>query len=147
MAKENATIEISPIANGVAEVALEFMKHRNSNGSAEQLAIRCFRDATAFLKIADKFATGVLSIEAIDNDPLDEAHAPNLKKTHPVNLVSRRFGSVAKVAEIWQMIKNPDVVKLEELNWGLQECNQARAIFPAVLEKVQSLKVPMTSNN
>ena len=142
MAKNEATR-----IHDVTDVAMEFMKHRNSNGGAHQLAIRCFRDATAFLEIAAKFASGELSVKAIENNPLDEAHAPNLKKTHPINLVSQRFGDIQKVAKIFEMVKSPDVVSLEEYNWGLQECNQARAIFPAVLEKAQLMKIAVSSLN
>lgn len=145
---KSETAEVVPM-NKITETAFDlFRTTRTPHGSAEQQAIRCFRDATAFLKIAGKFSSGEMSIEAIDNNPLDEANAPNLKKTHPANLISRKGVEgkeqldkrLTMILEIYEIVKSVEVKKVEDLNWGEPECNQARAIFPAVLERAELLK-------
>ena len=140
MANENQAAAKQNDTKRLYDTALDMFKHsRIGVGSADQKAMHCFRDAAAFLKVADKISSGQLDLESIDNNPLDEAYCPNLKKTHPVNLMSRHWGSVKKVTEVYEMVRNPGVESYEELGWGKPECNQARALFPAVIERAAAL--------
>lgn len=121
------------------ETAFELFKQTNGLGSPEHRAIRCFRDAAAFITAAKKIATGEINIEVIDNNPLDDAFAQNLKKTHPINLMSRQWGNIKKVREVYEMVRNPGVQAYEELGWGMPECNQARALFPGIIAKADEM--------
>lgn len=57
--------------------------------SSHQLAMTCFRDAKIFLEAAELVDAGKLDFLEEDTNPLDVAFAPNLKRTHPINLMSR----------------------------------------------------------
>lgn len=139
--QQNSQATPAQAGDRLQEVAFDLFKNsRQGVGSPEQHAIKCFRDGAAFLAAADKIKSGEINIVAIDNNPLDEAYAPNLKKTHPINLMSRQWGNIKKVREFYELVKSPNVTAIEELNWGLPECNTARALFPAVLEKADGAK-------
>lgn len=120
-------------------VALELFKASRVAGvSAQQIATRCFKDASAFLEVSTKVLSGSVDIFAEDNNPLDEAFAPNLKKTHPINLMSREWGSLEKVREVLSDLdQNPKLESYEKYGWGLPEVNQARMLFPAKLAKAK----------
>ena len=75
--------------------------------------------------------------------------APNLKPTHPLNMVSKRFnlpGDGAKESEIEaakvkaldrvkqihnRLSKDSSLEALPEYDWGKAEVNTAREVFPA----------------
>jgi len=145
--KKRPDVESSSDSARLEKTAFQlFQNARQNNNSPKQVAIRCFRDAAAFLETADQIMNGSIDIVAIDNNPLDEAYAPNLKKTHPCNMISRELGSVKLVQETYEMIKSPGVQSYEKYDWNLDECNKARALFPAVLERAGILK-PAASVN
>lgn len=128
------------------ELAFEIYSKRvaASNRSGEQLAVASYRDAEAFLAVRAKARNGSLESKTADESGLCEVSAPNLKRTHAHNLVSQRFGDLAKVnrIKVW-LDRNPTpesdegelVAKLNrefpELSWDLPTVNTARAIFPA----------------
>lgn len=124
----------------LTDVALELFKTRSMSPgiNPEQLAIDCFRSAKSFLAVSELVQSG--EIAAIDNDtnPLDVACAPNLKKTHPVNLMSRAWGDVKKVESVLAELEaDPSAESYEPFGWGRPEVNQARALFPAVVNRAQ----------
>lgn len=124
----------------VAAVALQLFKERSTQSgiSPKQLAIECFRDATAFTQVAEDIATGDVDLNSEDDNPLDVAYAPNLKRTHPVNLMSRTWGDLEKVREVINDLDaNPAVESYELYEWGKPEVNQARYLFPAVINRAK----------
>lgn len=123
-------------------VALELFKTRSMQlgTTPQQLAIHCFRDAKAFLTIVEQLAAGELDLNVEDTNPLDAAYAPNLKRTHPINLMSRAWGDIKKVqAALADLDANPAAETYEPYGWGKPEVNQARALFPAVVQRSQQL--------
>lgn len=122
-------------------VALELFKSSRVNGlDSQRIALRCFKDAASFLEVAEDVLTGGVNLHEVDSNPLDEAFAPNLKKTHPINLMSREWGNLDKVRSALEMVRNPEIESFEDYNWGKPECNQARALFPAVIARADKLE-------
>lgn len=135
----------------VDELAFRIFSHRIANlygrRGNEQLAVDAYRKAEAFLAVRDKVRKGELEIDKPDGPVLSDCCAPNLKPTHPFNLVSQRMGSLPKVRLILTWIETyrknckPDtppeelLVKLNrefpELGWDESAVNTARNIFPA----------------
>ena len=130
--------EHSNSALDITAVALELFKERSSQIgiSPKQLAIECFRDATTFTNIAEDVMSGEIDLIAEDTNPLDVAFAPNLKKTHPVNLMSRAWGDLNQVRTVLaELDANPAAEQYAPYGWGKPEVNQARALFPAVVNR------------
>ena len=124
----------------LTEIALELFKvHSLQPGvSSQQLAIECFRAAAVFKRVADDVQRNGIDQLAEDNDPLDIAFAPNLKKTHPVYLMSRAWGDLKQVqATLAELDANPAAEFYEPFGWGKPEVNQARALFPAVVNRAE----------
>lgn len=121
-------------------VALELFKGRSSHQgiAPRQLAIGCFRDAAAFLAAAEDVQAGNVDWFAEDTNPLDSAFAPNLKRTHPINLMSRAWGDLKKVQSVLADLEaNPAAEFYELYSWGKPEVNQARALFPAIVNRAK----------
>ncbi|WP_010588002.1 hypothetical protein [Schlesneria paludicola] len=138
MAPSDKTRESSQLTS----IALELFKERSwqSGISPEQLAIDCYRDATAFLATTADVLAGKIELSSDDTNPLDIAFAPNLKKTHPINLMSQSWGDLAKVkAVLTELDANPAADSYEQYGWGRSEVNQARALFPAVVNRAKQL--------
>lgn len=126
----------------VNHIALELFKERSSQTgiSPEQIAIDCFRDAKAFAKIAERVLYDDIELAHADSNPLDAAFAPNLKRTHPINLISKAWGDLTKVkAALVELEANPGAEHYEPFGWGKPEINQARVLFPSVVERAQLL--------
>jgi hypothetical protein len=122
----------------LASVALELFKGRSLHHGVtpRQLAIDCFRDAAEFLAAAEDALAGKIDWFADDTNPLDSAFAPNLKRTHPINLMSRAWGDLKKVqATLAELDANPAAESYDSYGWGKPEVNQARALFPAVVKR------------
>lgn len=135
-----ATAEKTNEKMNLASVALELFKGRSLHHGVtpRQLAIGCFRDAAAFLAAADEALAGKIDWSAEDTNPLDSAFAPNLKKTHPINLMSRAWGDLKKVrATLAELDANPAAESYDPFSWGKPEVNQARALFPAVVNRAK----------
>lgn len=127
----------------LGDVALEMFKgarHYNQACSPQELAIACFQDAMGFMEIERKVLAGELDVFAADANPLDDGYAPNLKKTHPINLMSKEWGNIEKVREQLKWLEaRPEAKSNEEMHWELQEVNQARALFPAVVKRADEM--------
>lgn len=120
-------------------VALELFKVRRNGGvSAAQVALSCFRDAQSFLDVADQIEMGDLELGA-DKNPLDDGYAPNLSKTHPINLMSKEWGDIQKVRDALKIVESPTVNSLDQYHWGKNECNLARTLFPGFLRRAEEL--------
>lgn len=134
----------------IAEVnamAFEIFKDRVAAGnlkrSAEAEAAHAFQMAESFLKTRAAYAKGEIKPKAIEAARLSAASAPNLKRTHPHNLVSERFGNLDRVKKIKAWLdahptpeKDPDDLihqlnrEFADLSWDLPAVNTARALFP-----------------
>lgn len=140
MASNDKTIVNEPAAMSLENVAFELFKSMHMfPGSPEQHAIRCYRNAAAFISMSEKIQLGEVNPTAISNEVLADAYAPNLKKTHPINLMSKEWGSVKKVKEAFAEIKNPEVKEYELYGWKESEINTARRLFPPMLEREAEL--------
>ncbi len=111
----------------------------------EQEAIDSYRQAEAFLSTRKRVKAGELKPVVVEGPQLTDCCAPNLPhRTHPHNMVSQRFGDLARVNRIKRWLDvNPtpenDPAELvhrlnrefTDLNWDLPTINTARAIFGA----------------
>ena len=139
-----ATSDRSMTTPSLTSVALELFKERSSQMgvSPQQLAITCFRDAQVFLDTAQQVLDAKLDPNEDDKNPLDIAFAPNLKRTHPINLMSRTWGNLKLVREALAALDaNPKLEFYEPHSWGKPEVNQARALFPAVISRANQFAV------
>lgn len=148
MAKDtaNATDE------ALEKYAFALFTHRSSGvqrRSAELLTKECFRDAEAFMETSRKILAGDLDVKQPAGIQLSEVCAPNLKPTHPLNMVSKRFnlpGDGAKESEIEaakekaldrvkqihnRLSKDSSLEAFPEYDWGKAEVSTAREVFPA----------------
>jgi hypothetical protein len=119
-------------------VALELFKGRSQQPgiSPRQLAMTSFRDARIFLDAAEEALDQKLDDLSDDANPLDIAYAPNLKRTHPINLMSRAWGNLDSVKSVLAYLDaHPKADSYEPHSWGKPEVNQARALFPAVVNR------------
>lgn len=94
----------------IQQTALNIFTHRPAlmNQSPEQRAAKAFEDAQAFHAVAAKVATGELQPGAkSEEDVLSDASAPNLKRNHPINMVSKALGSVQGREELIGRLKDP----------------------------------------
>lgn len=121
--------------------------HHGNAIQSRVLAKMCFANADAFAEIEAQYLAGELE-EVEDFNPLDDAFAPNLKKNHPCNMVSRRFGSMDLVKKHLLGIRALDrtaakevaqgshaAIVYEDAGWTFGEVNQAEALFPSLIEK------------
>ena len=101
-------------------------------GAAEQIAAECYRDAEAFFSVADRVRAGEAPAAKPAGPQLADCCAPNLKPTHPVNMVSQRFGTLERIQEIHTRLQADEKIdSLPEYEWGLSEIHTARTLFPA----------------
>jgi hypothetical protein len=132
--------QVTPaVSDRVKKAAFELFKASAFGVSPKMLAIRCYRAAQEFCDAEDEILNGTVSISVIDNNPMDDAFAPNLKKTHPVNLISKKWGDLKKAMEAWQHVKNLSVNAYEPYGWEMPECNTARALFPSVIKRAREV--------
>lgn len=127
------------------DIALELFKSRSPQAgiTPQQLAMNCFRDARVFLEVADQVVSKTWDSVPEDTNPLDVAFAPNLKRTHPINLMSRAWGDIKLVQKaLADLNANPKAESYELYGWGKPEINQARALFPAVIQR--AAQVPLS---
>ena len=124
--------------NKLYSVALTLFSNRSmhSGFNPQQLALACFRDAKIFVSTAQQIQENRVNPSADDENPLDAACAPNLKRTHPINLMSRAWGDLKRVQDALSDLEaNPSAEYYEAYGWGKPEVNQARALFPAVVQR------------
>ena len=124
----------------LSTVALELFKFRclQPGISPQQIALECFRYAKAFIVAMEQVLSNGLPTTDEDSSPLNGAFAPNLKKTHPVNLMSRTWGDIKQVEAVMSHLDaDPTTEFYEPYGWGKPEINQARALFPAVINRIK----------
>jgi hypothetical protein len=118
---------------------------RNPGRDVGHIAIGCYRDAEAFMSISDKIRSGEVEVAAPVGPQLADACAPNLDETHPLNIVSKRFGSLDLAKQIHkELLAKPGIEELPKvagaggmsivLNWGKPEVNLARTILPTYVQ-------------
>src|SRR5690349_5752022 len=82
-------------ADKLERLAFQLFSERSGRGvmkrGAETLAVKCFQDAEGFLAIANRIRSGEQVQRKKVGPQLAEVCAPNLKRTHPINMVSQRF--------------------------------------------------------
>lgn len=112
-----------------------------AQANGEALTCWAYRKAHEFLSVREKVKAGDKSPMAVSR--LAEASAPNLKKTHPLNLVSQRFADenggearvLARIKDILDWLRDhprsdENPVAYEQLDWDVPATNTARAILP-----------------
>lgn len=144
MADTKPNIELDSFA---FEIFKEAVAKSPASRGGEQQARAAYVKAEAFMAVRDKVRAGELKAVKPDGPVLADCCAPNLKRTHPFNLVSQRFGSLEKVNRIAAFLdKNPTpegepdelIAKVNrefpDLSWDLPAINTARTIFPAYVK-------------
>lgn len=134
------------------EFAFEIFKQSVANSpvnrGGEQHARAAYAKAEAFLAVRERVRAGEMKPAKQDGPKLCDVSAPNLRRTHPHNLVSQRFGDLAKVNRIAKWLdqnptpeSNPDELvdrlkyEFTDLDWDLPTINVARTIFPEYVGK------------
>lgn len=152
MARDRTPEEAGVAASDLDAFAFEIYKTAVANHpvkrGGEHMARDAYQKAQAFLAVRDKVRSGALSPEKPRGLQLADCSAPNLRPTHPHNLVSQRFGDLLRVNRIKKWLdahptpeKEPEEVvqqlnrEFPELSWDLAAVNTARVIFPAYAEK------------
>lgn len=112
-----------------------------AQSSGEAAGAWAYRKAEDFLAIREKVKSGDTKVTAVSK--LADAAAPNLKKTHPHNLVSQRFAednggearvlSMLKEIQTW-LLNHPrsdeSPVAYDRLDWDVPTTNLARILIP-----------------
>jgi hypothetical protein len=106
---------------------------RYPGGQATEAAVlACYRDAEVFLQTLQKIQSGELSAKAPEGPQLADAHCPNLKPTHPLNMVSQRYGNLDRVRELHaKLTADPKIEELPDMDWDKHAVQTARDVFPA----------------
>jgi len=123
--------------------------HHGGHQAPKGLAARCIHFAEDFIEAEALYRAGVLD-PPDDENPLDTAFAPNMKKTSPVNMMSREYGSVDKLysilAEIKGLVKDgwdqvpEDAIVYEPLNWSVRDVRLALHLFPQKITEIERIK-------
>lgn len=135
MAKDNSTTD-----EALERYAFGLFVHRSASiqrRSAEQMTIECYRDAKAFVETSRQIISGEIDAKKEEGPQLSDVCAPNLKPTHPLNMVSKRFNpnpaaAFDRIKLIHnRLVKDPTLETIAEHDWGKAEVNTAREVFPA----------------
>jgi hypothetical protein len=132
------------------EIALQIYAQRQSAPriSGESDALDCYRRADAFLAVRAKVRKGELKAAKPTGPQLSDCCAPNLRKNHPLNLVSQKYGDLGRVDRIAKWLdthptpeRDPEdlVIAFNRehggLDWALHEIATARLVFPTYATK------------
>lgn len=125
------------------ELFREMVAKSPTGRGGEQQARAAYMKAEAFLTVREAVQSGAIKPSKSDGSMLTDCCAPNLHRSHPYNLVSRRFGDLKKINRIHEwLVKNPTPERdpeelvgrikdaFPELSWDTPAINTARAIFP-----------------
>lgn len=123
--------------------------------SGEEEAVDAYRKADAFLSVRKKIRAGELKPKPSESSQLANCCAPNLPRSHPLNLVAQTYtdrkvggaqsqGDINKVRRIYAWLEknpeqpnNPDAIvprlnrEFPDLSWTAHEIATAREVFPA----------------
>jgi hypothetical protein len=140
MPNEKQTTELDQLA---FEIFSQMVAKSPANRGGEQQARAAYIKAEAFLAIRDRVRAGELKPAKQDGPVLADCYCPNMRRTHPYNLVSQKQGDLNKVNRIAQWLdKNPTperdpeelVARINaeflDLSWDLPTVNTARLLFP-----------------
>lgn len=130
-------------ADELQDAAFELFSRRTATGvrstQIEQVVKQCFRDARKFLDVAAKIATGEIDSTPEPVSILSPVRAPNLKPTHPHNMVSQVHGNLNRIKQIHDMLKaDPTLAAVPDLDWGQPEVALARTIFPEYVKAMEA---------
>ena len=141
--KDTAREPVSELDRLAFEIFAAGLAARPIHRGAEQEAIASYRAAESFLAVRQRVRAGELKTVAPTGPQLADVSAPNLSRTHPLNLVSREFGSLSRVQTIGTWLANNPTPEKEpeqlltrlnrqfpDLSWTLPMVNTAREIFP-----------------
>lgn len=116
-----------------------------AQASGDASSAWAYRKAQEFIAVREKVRSGDKAVTA--ESILADVCAPNLKKTHPLNLVSQRFkddngGETKVLNRIKETIdwlrdhprsdENP--IAYEKLDWDVPTTNLARTVLPNYLQ-------------
>ncbi len=117
----------------IERIALQLFAERSARTlgrGVEQVARQAFKDAEAFVAVAAAYRAGEL-VAVKDENILADVYAPKLKRTHPINLVSREWGDLNRVKKIAQELQaNPTLETYEPMDWDKPTTALARDILP-----------------
>lgn len=112
---------------------------------AEATLLDCYRKAALFIKVRQRIRTEGISLAVPDEPEGADCRAPNLRPTHPYNLVAQVGGDLSKANRIKKFLDvNPTpagdngpeelLTKLNrtfpDLGWDMPTVNVARALLP-----------------
>lgn len=145
MAAEKQTTELDDKA---FELFREMVAKSPTGRGGEQQARAAYMKAEAFLTVREAIRSGAMKPTRQEGPALTDCCAPNLRRTHPHNLVSQRFGDLKRVSVINQWLeRNPTPERdpeelvsrinseFPDLSWDTPAINTARAIFPTYVTK------------
>lgn len=137
---EKQTTELDQLA---FEIFTQMVAKSPINRGGEQQAKAAYVKAEAFLSVRDRVRAGDMKPVKQEGPVLADYFCPNLKRTHPYNLVSQKMGDLNKVNRIAKFLEaNPtpesdpqelvDRINREfpDLEWDMPKINTARTIFP-----------------
>lgn len=140
MAEKQSNPELDAFA---FEIFKEAVAKSPVNRGGEQHARAAYAKAEAFLAVRDRVRAGELKAVKQDGPVMADCFAPNLKRSHPFNLVSQNRGDISKVNRIAKWLdanptpeSDPEELvtrinrEFTDLSWDLPTINTARAIFP-----------------
>lgn len=147
MSEKNAaaqanTGEIDMSLESVALVLFAERSTHSGGANVKRIATICFQDAETFLEVSRSYRPGMA--KAANNDKRSDCFAPNLLKTHPHNLVSRRHGDLKRAQKVYEWLTANPLAKTYESDDGLilwkePEVRLARQLLP---EYCSPAKVP-----
>ena len=155
MAAETET-ELDRIALSIFSATVSGMP---ASRTGEMFAIRAYQHAESFLAVQKRVKSGGLKTKSEAQSALANCFAPNLPETHPLNLVSQKFGDLATIKKIHAWLEAHPVPEKEpaqfvrefkkafpNLQWEgptlgetLANFNVAREVFPAYVGKTVSV--------
>ena len=137
---DNNKPETKEASQQLDAVALRLFAERSSHASGrnvEYVAVQAYRDAETFLKVQAGFKGGKYA-EKKETRILNDSFAPNLKKTHPHNLVSQEYGDINRVKEICAKLEHdPTMEVYSDLDWDKPTTSIARTIFPQYVKAAE----------
>lgn len=144
---KSAKEELSSKVEHARDMFSAVVAHHGGTANPADLARRCFHYADHFKDAESSYLNGTLEPEE-DLNPYDDASAPNLSKSHPINLMSKRWGSIEEVLKhfdaiskldrsSWREDVKPDDIVYEDAHWTVAQVMTADAMFPAFIKRFE----------
>lgn len=145
MAENKPNTELDQLA---FEIFTQMVAKSSINRGGEQQARAAYVKAEAFLAVRDRVRAGDMKAVKPEGPVMADCFAPNLKRSHPFNLVSQKMGDLNKVNRIAKWLdSNPTpesdpeelVTRINrefpDLSWDQPTINTARVILPEYATK------------